>query len=76
MKILIEAGKKECYIPHSPNEDRNSFCTKNMAGKKHNVKELYDKLIDIYENGNWDPKAFTIPQHPNCTHVVCPIVKI
>lgn len=73
MEILIDSGKEECFIPHSKYEDYNSFCTLEMAGKNHKVKELYCKLIDVYENENYDRYAITIPQHPNCTHVIRPI---
>jgi len=73
MEIIINSGKEECFIPHSAYEDYNSFCTTKMAGKKHKVKELYNKLIDVYENENYDRRAITIPQHPNCTHVIRPI---
>ena len=73
MELLLKLGKKKCFIPHSPMEDSNSICTINMAGKEHEIKPLYDKLIEMYENENWDSKAHTIPQHPNCTHTIRPI---
>ncbi len=73
MEFLIDSGEVDCFIPHSQHEDYNTLCTKEMAGKNLKVKILYNKLIDIYENENYDRYAETIPQHPNCTHVIRPI---
>jgi len=74
MEILNDSGEEDCFIPHSQYEDHNTLCTTEMAGKKHKVKPLYNKLIDIYENENYNRYAKTIPQHPNCTHVIRPII--
>ena len=73
MEILIESGKEDCFIPHSQYEDYDTLCTTEMAGRNHKVKLLYNKLIDVYENENYDRYVITIPQHPNCTHVIRPI---
>ena len=70
--FLIKSGAKECFIPHSPTEDVSSICTRYMAEREHEIKAIYDKFIEIYENENWDSKVRVIPQHPNCTHVICP----
>lgn len=72
MERLISDGKKKCFIPHSNYEDKNSRCTKELAGKIHNIKELYDPFIRIYEEGKYDKNVLIIPHHPNCTHVICP----
>lgn len=72
MEILIDQGEEECFIPHSKYEDYDTLCTTELAGKNHKVKNLYDILIDIYENENYN-QSRTIPQHPNCTHVIRPI---
>ncbi len=73
MIFLIKSGEKKCFVPHSPTEDVNSICTIYIAGKEHEIKLMCNKLIEIYENEKWDDKPLIIPQHPNCTHVVCPI---
>ena len=73
MEILIDSGEENCFIPHSQYEDSNTLCTTEMAGKNHKVDLLYNKLIDIYENEKYDRNSKTIPQHPNCTHVIRPI---
>ena len=69
MERLIQDGKQECFIHHSSLEDSSTQCSIILAGKKHLVKELYERLIKNYENGNWD-KEVKIPDHPHCTHVV------
>ena len=71
--FLIKAGEKKCFVPHSPTEDISSICTIYMAGKEHEIKPIYNKLIEIYENEKWDDNPRVIPQHPNCTHVICPV---
>ena len=73
MEMLIDSGEEDCFIPHSKYEANDTICFKEMAGKNHKVKSIYDKLIDIYENENYDRHPRAIPQHPNCTHVIRPI---
>lgn len=73
MEILIEGGHKECFIPHSKYEDPNTECTIKLAGKTHNINELYQNLIEIYEKENYSSRLLTIPHHPHCTHVITPV---
>jgi len=72
LEHLLEAGQTECYVPHSSAEDAASPCSRVLAGHRHAVAVLYDRLVGSYTRGNWsdDPK---IPEHPHCTHVVRPI---
>jgi len=72
MEILLAAGQTKCFVPHSTDEDQSTNCSMLLAGRIHDLKTLYDRLIDTYANGNWskDPK---IPDHPHCTHVITPI---
>ncbi len=72
LTFLIKSGDRKCFVPHSPTEDVSSICTRYMAGKEHEIKPIYNKLIEIYENEKWDGNTRIIPQHPNCTHVICP----
>jgi len=72
MEKLLKDGQKECFIPHSSDEDPNSRCSIVLAGNNLDLKILYNRLIDSYAEGNWsnEPK---IPDHPYCTHVIIPI---
>jgi len=72
MERMMKNGKSECFVHHSSLEDPSTPCSRLLAGKKHEVKELYDRLIKNYENGNWDNNV-KIPNHPHCTHTVFPV---
>jgi len=69
---LKENGQSECFIPHSTEEDSGTQCSRLLAGNKHSIDELYNKLVSNYEEGNFS-KEPKIPDHPHCTHVVHPI---
>lgn len=73
LSLLKKEGQTQCFIPHSQSEERGTNCSKN-AGKSHKIETLLYNLKDIYFKGNWDNKNFKLPDHPNCTHVVKPII--
>jgi hypothetical protein len=72
MELLMENGKSRCAVPHSPQEEGH-LCTIKLAGREHNIKPLYDLLIDNYEKGNYNSQIAKIPNHPYCSHVVRPV---
>jgi len=68
---LKELGYSECYIPHSPHEDRGSECTRKLAGNTWEIDPLLNRLKERYDNENYDTPV-TIPSRPNCTHTPIP----
>lgn len=72
LKGLLEKGVEECFAPHSDEEKSSSVCTQQLAGTRHPVAVLYERLIDNYSNGNYSNEV-KIPNHPFCTHVVRPV---
>lgn len=71
METLIENGETLCHVPHSPLEQSSSNCSMMLAGRNHDLRTLYGRLIESYSLGNW-AKIVKIPDHPHCTHVVIP----
>lgn len=69
MEKLLAEGETECFVPHSPAEDSDSKCSIQLAGKTHDLRTLYDRLVGSYAQGNWS-QVVKIPNHPHCTHVV------
>lgn len=71
MEKLIAEGHEQCYVPHSTEENPSSPCSQHLAGSNHDLKNLYNLLIDSYEDEHchWT-KEVKIPNHPHCTHVV------
>lgn len=72
LEQLLEKGAEECFVPHSDKEKSSSACTQQLAGARHPVAMLYERLIDNYSKGNYS-KELKIPNHPYCTHVVRPV---
>jgi hypothetical protein len=72
MEQLMPEGQAQCFVPHSSEEDRGSKCSMNLAGGAHDIKVLYNRLIDSYARGNWSGHL-KIPEHPHCTHVIAPV---
>jgi hypothetical protein len=70
IELLLADGQTKCFVPHSSEEDANSKCSRELAGKIHDISLLYERLIDCYARGNWSNRAVKIPDHPNCTHVI------
>jgi hypothetical protein len=71
MEQLLSEGAVSCFIPHSSDEDPGSKCSRFLAGSAHDLRRLYDRLINSYARGNWT-NELKIPEHPHCTHVVTP----
>jgi hypothetical protein len=71
MEQLLGEGAVSCFIPHSSAEDSGSRCSRLLAGGSHDLRVLYDRLINSYANGNWTGDL-KVPEHPHCTHVVTP----
>ena len=72
LEQLLQEGTEECFVPHSDEEKSSSACTQQLAGTRHPVTALYERLIDNYSKGNYS-KEVKIPNHPFCTHVVKPV---
>lgn len=72
MEQLLSEGQTQCSVPHSSAEDRGSKCSMLLAGRTHELKILYDRLVESYGRGNWT-KDLKIPDHPHCTHVIAPV---
>jgi len=72
MEQLISEGQTQCFVPHSSEEDGGSKCSMFLAGSAHDIKVLYNRLVESYAQGNWS-KDLKIPEHPHCTHVIAPV---
>ena len=71
MEELLREGAVSCFIPHSSDEDSGSKCSRLLAGGSHDLRILYDRLMNSYAKGNWT-SDLKVPEHPHCTHVVTP----
>lgn len=71
MEELLAAGESTCHVPHAQTESPSSKCSQQLAGRNHDLRTFYDRLIASYREGNWT-KEVKIPNHPHCTHVVVP----
>ena len=71
MEQMLADGHTHCYVPHSSAEGPDSPCSLHLAGGTHDIRVLYDRLVESYGKGNWDSQP-KIPNHPHCTHVVVP----
>lgn len=69
MEKLLSEGENQCFVPHSSSEASNSPCSMYLAGSNHDLKMLYNRLVNSYAKGQWT-KEVKIPNHPHCTHVV------
>lgn len=68
---MKDLSYSECYIPHSPHENRDSECTRTLAGGTWEIDPLLDRLVERYDNENYNTPV-TIPSRPNCTHTPVP----
>lgn len=66
---LIEQGEQRCFIPHSPNEDMDTPCTLQLAGKEADVDLLLNRLERKYDQEEYHNEPL-IPDHPHCTHTI------
>lgn len=74
--VLLELqsqGQSHCFVPHSAYEDSDSPCLMGLAGCEHRVDHMLAGLERRYRDGNWVREESTVPNHPNCTHVVSPV---
>ncbi|WP_276301920.1 hypothetical protein [Halorussus lipolyticus] len=69
---LKERGDDMCHIPHSSEEDRDSACTRELAGREVEIEMLLDRLERTYQQADYHNKV-KIPNHPHCTHTIVPI---
>jgi len=72
LELALEDGIEEVFVPHSSEEEGTSACTQLLAGGRHRTKELLDRLVRAYAQGDFSMKDPKIPHHPHCTHVVVP----
>jgi len=68
---LKDLGHSKCYIPHSSHEYADSDCTRTLAGGTWEIDPLLDRLVERYDNENYNTPV-TIPSRPNCTHTPVP----
>lgn len=73
LESLTASGQRHCFVPHSSEEDPATPCSVNLAGMKHEVAILLERLVKSYTHGHWT-RELKIPDHPHCTHVVKPIM--
>lgn len=74
IELLIEMGHTEGFVPHSSDEHEDSKCSSELAGKRHSLSLLKERLANAYKYGIRGPEL-KIPEHPHCSHVVRPIVE-
>jgi len=72
LQTLISENHEKCSIPHSSTERHNSPCTLALAGKIHETRTLLDALEAGFSRGDYSSRL-RVPDHPHCTHVVCPV---
>lgn len=72
LESLLASGIEQCTVPHSPDEEASSPCSRHLAGHTLSVQNLYDLLIQGHRHNRWTRQPM-IPDHPNCTHVVAPL---
>lgn len=75
MEKLLAEGNTQCFVPHSSQEKPDSKCSIYLAGRVHDLKVLYDRLIEAHSKGNYS-SDLKIPDHPHCTHVVTPVTNL
>ncbi len=68
----IEKGHAEVFVHHSSEEDAGSTCSRELAGKTHDARSLYEGLLECFTKNNWKSGHPKLPHHPHCTHVVAP----
>ena len=73
LDAVVKNGDVECRIEHSSAEDAASPCSRLLAGKQHNARHLFDRLVDTHIKGNFSSTDPKLPDHPHCTHVARPI---
>lgn len=71
MEELLAEGHTQCYVPHSNGEDPTTPCSRELAGRVHDLRTLHDRLVASYRDANWSTDL-KIPNHPHCTHTVTP----
>jgi hypothetical protein len=70
LELALEDGIEEVFVPHSSEEEGSSACTQFLAGGRHRTRELLDRLVQAYSQGDFGMKEPKVPHHPHCTHVV------
>jgi hypothetical protein len=72
MEKLLAEGHTECFVPPSKIQDPSSRCTRELAGSKHNLLTLYDRLVRCYRDNDRSDEDPKVPDHPYCSHTVVP----
>jgi hypothetical protein len=70
---LLDEGYRECFVPYSKMQNPNSRCTQELAGKKHELSVLHNRLIQCYHNNDRSDQYPKIPDHPYCSHIIMPV---
>ena len=72
LELTVEDGIASVDVPHSSEEDSSSDCTRLLAGGRHDAKQLLERLVRAYAQGDFSMQDPKVPHHPHCTHVVVP----
>lgn len=72
LEALLERGETRVVVPPSSEQGGASRCTQLLAGREHDARELHDRLVRAYAQGDWSA-GVRVPDHPHCTHVVAPV---
>lgn len=71
LEVLLAHGETRVVVPPSSEQGSASRCTQLLAGREHDARELHDRLVRAYGQGDWSA-GVKVPDHPHCTHVVAP----
>ena len=72
LEALLASSATRCFVPHATTEASTSACSRLLAGRDHDAKELRDRLMQSYV-AKQPVRAPLVPNHPQCTHVVAPV---
>ena len=72
LEAVLASGATRCFVPHAPAESATSACSRLLAGREHDAKELRDRLVQAYV-AKQPVRAPHVPNHPHCTHVIAPV---
>jgi hypothetical protein len=72
LDALLGGGAPRCFVAHSSAEAATSACSRQLAGRDHDVAVLRDRIVQCYVHKQ-PMRVALVPNHPHCTHVASPI---
>jgi hypothetical protein len=75
LEALQSMGCEQCYVAHSSEEMPSSRCSRELAGRVHEIGPMLATLVRTYVEGNFTEIGPKIPEHPHCTHACSPVPK-